>query len=163
MKRDMSNELANNILPKVPKKEDIPAAAGGPEPQEPPQDPTVQILQLPDESNVEVVLEEIDDAPIDPMLENFLSQFDNPPQPANQPALGSAQAPVPQPLQQLQNLPGNAQNLQMNVNNVQNINPAHFLPNMLFPNINVTINTILENNSLQTPTFQEHLKVMLSL
>lgn len=98
--------------------------------QEQPQDP-------------QFVIEELN-APIDPLLENFLKMFDPVMQQEAAPNANQEQVatlPAPQPPMPLQEVQNNQQHtVNMSVNNVQNFNPNRVLPAMYFPQSNVTIN-----------------------
>lgn len=137
-KCEMCSELATNILPKQPRK---PADSTPPATISVPPPENAKQAELPhnpdDQENMQFVLEELN-APIDSVLENFLAQLDaqhnQPPQP--QPVA----VPNTAPLNEVQNVPAPQPTLNMNVQNVQNINPNKILPAMYFPQSNVTIN-----------------------
>lgn len=148
-KWDACNELANNILPKAPKVQPTATVSA---PPDPPQQEEAIVIQLdenakqqkpPNQDQINYIIEELN-APMDPMLENFLASFDVPvaQEPKLQEKPQEAQDPVVQmPLQEVQNIPQQQQHtLNMNVNNVQNVTAQRMLPTMYFLQSNVTIN-----------------------
>lgn len=136
-KKEISGTLHDVIQLKVQKKDDKPTATVSKRPEENSpssaanhqnEDPVVP--KEPQQNDMQFQLEDIDDAPPDDVLIQFLNQFDPvtenpPPQPI-----------PPQPLQ-----PSNTMNVN-NVSNVQNIlGNQKMLPTMFFGgNSNVTIN-----------------------
>lgn len=151
IKRDMANTLCQNVQPaKVPKldapqfkfKKIAPATVS-----QPPPEPANQVIpqqEIPADANgnngnnnnndqIQFQLQDLDDAPPDDILINFLNQFDpvteNPPPAPHQPEI-PPNAPI---------LP------QMNIQNVSNVQNnqgvQRLIPNMYFGgNSNVTIN-----------------------
>lgn len=135
-KREVSQHLADNILPKKPKpNESI---------SKPPENPENAVIEIqldqenitPPADNMQFQLEVLDDAPPDEVLSNFLAQFDPPVQPSSpQQNLNPPQVLNPVPL-----VPNQIANNTMNIKNVHNVNPNQLVPAMVFPNSNVTIN-----------------------
>lgn len=133
----MSASLASNILAKKPKV-DNPIQRNDEN-----EAPDVPAIIIPQENEAEVPnfdlhfdLEELDDAPNDDVLNQFLDNFEQLQANANavaQPAKNPQQALVPMNHQVNVNAPA------LNIQNVQN-NPNKVLPAMYFPGSNVTIN-----------------------
>lgn len=150
-KREMSEYLADNMLPKKAKadptqKFTFKSKAAetiskppeqNPEPKpEPPEAVAVQDQQQP---AVEFAIEPLDDAPPDDILINFLNAFEQPAN--NEVALPQAPQNVLQPVGN-----NNSNNKTMNIQSVQQVTPNKIVPAMYFPNSNVTINYHFSNN-----------------